>query len=194
VKDPSGLWLLRAPFFALPPEQNDHQRWNNTEYQQAPQRFVIADRVPKYHGEPHHVHQQCKPENSAPLFPIHNDPTIAQTIIDLGPPRGCAPSFRVSCESVGDGDHHRAASTSFTSALSKKSDGGLEDCLPAPSYVALIYHRHRHFPYPRRVRESHVPSPQSPLSVSSQPGALVLKPTLPGRSSLRSYPINPCVF
>jgi len=102
--------------------------------------------------------------------------------------------FAYLAKGVGDGDHHRAASTSFTSALSKKSDGGLEDCLPAPSYVALIYHRHRHFPYPRRVRESHVPSPQSPLSVSSQPGALVLKPTLPGRSSLRSYPINPCVF
>src|SRR5450755_5160948 len=28
----------------------------------------------------------------------------------------------------------------------------------------------------------------------SSPGALVLKPRLPGRSSLRSYPINPCAF
>jgi hypothetical protein len=26
----SGSWLLRAPFFALAPEENDHKRWNNT--------------------------------------------------------------------------------------------------------------------------------------------------------------------
>jgi len=79
----SGSWLLIAPFFALSPEQNDHKRWNNTEDQEAPQRFVIADRVPKYNGEPRRVQHQCKPENSAPLFRIHNDPNIAQGIIGV---------------------------------------------------------------------------------------------------------------
>ncbi len=29
-----GSWLLRAPFFDLPPEQNDHKRWNDTEDQE----------------------------------------------------------------------------------------------------------------------------------------------------------------
>jgi len=81
--DLSGSWLFCAPFFALPPEQNDHKRWNDTEDQEAPHRFVIADRVPKHDGEPHCVPHQCKPENSAPLFPIHDNPNIAQGIIGV---------------------------------------------------------------------------------------------------------------
>ena len=72
-----------------------HKRWNNTEDQEAPQRFVIVDRVSKYNGEPHRVRHECKPEHSAPLFPIHNDPNIAQGIIGVecvpirSPARNC---------------------------------------------------------------------------------------------------------
>jgi hypothetical protein len=73
-------WLPGAPFFALPPEQNDHKRWNNAEDQEAPHRFVIGDGVAQHNGEPHCVRRQRGPENSAPLFPLHDDPNIAQRI------------------------------------------------------------------------------------------------------------------
>jgi hypothetical protein len=77
-----GSRLLRAPFLTLPTEQNDHNNWNNTEDQEATKRFVIADRVPKYNGDHTAYAYECKPEDSA-LFPVHNDPNVAQGIIGV---------------------------------------------------------------------------------------------------------------
>jgi hypothetical protein len=39
--------------------------------------------VPKYNGEPHRIHGQCRPEDSAPLFLIHDNPNIAQGMIGV---------------------------------------------------------------------------------------------------------------
>ena len=74
----SGSWLLRTPFFTIPPEQNDNKRRNNTEDQEAPQGFVVAHCVPEHDGEPYRVPHQRKPEDSPQLFPVHSDPNIAQ--------------------------------------------------------------------------------------------------------------------
>jgi hypothetical protein len=73
--------VFRARFFASPPQQDDHERRDNTDHQQADKGFVIGDCVPESKGEPHRVSRQRNPEDPASPVDAHNDPKIAQLLL-----------------------------------------------------------------------------------------------------------------